>query len=172
MKAEPGAYLVIPKNTPHHLRNTGKPDLEHLVFAIPPFNPKDVEILKTPTKETAPEKSSYGKPPMTAKDGALIYELMSAEERQQLDVALAVGFLPKGKKAIPHHHRISEEIYYVTDGTGKVRVGEKTFEVKKGSPVYVPANTVHALENGSNSEELKVLCVSSPAYTGGDFVLR
>ncbi len=172
LKAEKGAYLVIPKNTPHQLRNTGNTDLEHLVFAIPPFNPKDVEVLKTPTKETTPEIFSHEKPQVTALDGALIHELMSADERQHLDVALAVGFLPPGRKAIPHHHRISEEIYYVTDGTGKVRVGEKAFEVKKGSAVYVPVNTVHALENGSATEELKVLCVSSPSYTEGDFVLE
>ncbi len=171
LKVEKGAYLVIPPNTPHKLRNTGNSDLEHLVFAIPPFNPEDVEILDdSPTEDITPEKFSYEKPPITALDGALIYELMNADERKSLGVALAVGFLPQGRKAIPHHHRISEEIYYVTNGVGRVRVGKQNFEVKKGSVVYVPTNKIHALENGSDSEELKVLCVSSPSYTEGDFL--
>jgi mannose-6-phosphate isomerase-like protein (cupin superfamily) len=171
LQAKKGAYLVIPPNTPHKLRNTGKSDLEHLVFAIPPFDPEDIDIIEDSSIEEAlPKKFSYGKHPVTALDGARIYELMNADERKNLDVALALGFLPAGRKAIPHYHRISEELYYVTDGRGKVKVGEKTFDVKKGSVLYVPVNQAHALENGSDSEELKVLCVSSPSYTEEDFI--
>jgi len=173
LQAEKGAYLVLPPNTPHKLRNTGKSDLEHLVFAIPPFDPEDVEILDdSPSENVSPTKFTYDKPPITALDGALIYELMNEKERKQMDVALAVGFLPAGRKAIPHYHKISEELYYVTDGFGKVRVGEQDFEVKKGSLIYVPTDSVHALENGSDSEELRVLCVSSPSYTEGDFIFE
>jgi mannose-6-phosphate isomerase-like protein (cupin superfamily) len=173
LQAEKGAYLVLPPNTPHKLRNTGKSDLEHLVFAIPPFDPEDIEILSnSSTENVSPIKFSYDKEPITALDGALIYELMNAEERKRLDVALAVGFLPAGRKAIPHYHKISEELYYVADGFGRVRVGEQDFEVKKGSMIYVPTDKVHALENGSDSEELKVLCVSSPSYTEGDFIFE
>ncbi|MBU4069882.1 MAG: cupin domain-containing protein [Nanoarchaeota archaeon] len=173
LQAEKGIYLVLPLNTPHKLRNIGKSDLEHLVFAIPPFDPEDVKILdSSPTENIIPAKLSYDKPPITALDGALIYELMNVEEREQLDVALAVGFLPAGRKAIPHYHKISEELYYVTDGFGRVRVGEQDFEVKKGSIIYIPTDKVHALENESDLEELKVLCVSSPSYTEGDFILK
>jgi mannose-6-phosphate isomerase-like protein (cupin superfamily) len=173
LQAEKGAYLVLPPNTPHKLRNTGKSDLEHLVFAIPPFDPEDVKILDdSPTENISPTKCSYDKEPITALDGALIYELMNAEERKKLDVALAVGFLPAGRKAIPHYHKISEELYYVTDGFGRVRVGEQDFDVKRGSMIYVPIDKVHALENGSDSGELKVLCVSSPSYTEGDFIFE
>jgi len=43
--AKRGTYLMLPPKTPHKLRNTGNSDLEHLVFAIPPFDPKDVELL-------------------------------------------------------------------------------------------------------------------------------
>ena len=165
------SYIVLPPNTPHKLRNIGESDLEHLVFAIPPFDSNDVELLEDSLKETIPEKFSYDKPPITALDGALIYELISKDERERLDVALALGFLPQGRKAVPHYHKISEELYYVTNGIGKVKVGEHEFEVKKGSVIYVPINQVHDLENGSNSEELSILCISSPSYTEGDFIL-
>ncbi len=171
LRVETGAYLVLPPNTPHKLRNTGKCDLEHLVFAIPPFDSNDVEILDEDiTENITPKKFNYNKPSITALDGALIYELMDAEERKDLDVALAVGFLPPRKKATPHYHHISEEIYYVTGGLGKAMIGEQTFEVKKGSVVYVPTNSVHALENRSDSEGLRILCVSSPSYTEEDFL--
>lgn len=171
LQVEKDAYLVLPPHTPHKLRNTGSSDLEHLVFAVPPFDGNDVEILEDSSNENAvPQKFSYSKPSFMALDGALIQELISEEERKRLDVALAVGSLPPGRKAIPHYHKISEEIYYVIDGKGRVRVGERDFEVKKGSVINIPINQVHALENGSDSKELRVLCVSSPAYKEGDFI--
>lgn len=171
--AKKGTYLMLPPKTPHKLRNTGNSDLEHLVFAIPPFDPNDVELLDDFANEKeVPETFDYEKPPITALDGALIYELISPNERNRLDVALAVGFLPKGKRAIPHYHKISEEIYYVSSGSGKVRVSDETFEIKKGSVIYVPKNKVHALENKSDVDELHVLCVTSPAYTEEDFIFE
>jgi len=41
--------------------------------------------------------------------------------------------LPKGRKAISHYHKISKEIYYVFSGNGKVRVGDESFEIKRGA---------------------------------------
>ena len=173
LKVKEDSYQIISKNTPHALENTGKSNLEHLVFAIPPFNLEDVEILNdSSSKDFISEEFKYDKSPITALDGALIYELMNEKERKDLDVALAVGFLPQRKKAIPHHHLISEELYYVTKGEGKVKVGKQIFGVKKGSVICVPVNQTHALENESDSEELKILCVSSPSYTEGDFILE
>jgi mannose-6-phosphate isomerase-like protein (cupin superfamily) len=171
--AEKGTYLMLPPGIPHKLRNVGDSSLDHLVLAMPPFNRKDVEILEGFENERLlPEKYGHDRPPLTALDGALIYELIPPTERKMLDVALAVGFLPKGRKAIPHYHRISEEIYYISKGTGSVRAGNRRFDVKTGSVVYIPKNTVHALENGSDSDELELLCISSPAYREGDFILE
>ncbi len=171
--AKKGAYLMLPPKTPHKLRNTGNSDLEHLVFAVPPFDPKDVKLLEDFANEKyIPETFDYEKPPITALDGALIHELIPPKERKRLDIALAAGFLPIGRKAIPHYHTISEEIYYVFSGSGKIRVGEEHFEIKKGSVIYVPRNKVHALENKSEVDDLQVLCVTSPAYTEKDFIFE
>ena len=43
MDVNNGAYCIIPKNTPHQLRNISSIDLEHLVIAIPPFDRNDIE---------------------------------------------------------------------------------------------------------------------------------
>jgi len=173
LEVKDGACLVLPVNTPHKLKNTGEFDLEHLVFAIPPFDSEDVEILEDDIVDSvSQEKFVNNKPTIDALDGALVYELMDAEDRDRLDVALAVGFLSEGRKAIPHYHKVSEELYYVIDGFGRARVGDESFEIKKGSVIYVPANEVHALENGSDSEKLNVLCVTSPSYKEEDFILE
>ena len=171
--AQAGTSLLLPPGTPHKLRNTGAAHLEHLVLAMPNFDPSDVELLSDSANETAiPKTFSYDQSPTTASDGALIYELIPASERKRLDVALAVGFLPKGRKAIPHYHQKSEEIYYISSGIGRVRVGKDYVDVHKGSVIHVPHHQVHALENKSEAEELNVLCVTSPAYTDEDFIFE
>lgn len=167
------AYCIIPPKTPHTLENVGKKELEHLVFALPPFDAQDV-VLSVEEKKRSQlprEKFSYTSPIITALDGASVRELMSEEERKELDFALAIGFLPANKKATPHYHISSEELYYVIDWYGTARVWEQTFNIQKGSLVYVPTNRVHALENNGLKEKLEVLCVSSPRYSKDDFLL-
>jgi mannose-6-phosphate isomerase-like protein (cupin superfamily) len=170
LKIEKGAYLVLPPNSPHKIVNSDK-DLEHLVFALPPFDPNDVHILDDEPSYAEPEPFKYDKQPFTARDGAIVYELLSAEERKELDMGLAIGSLEPKRKAIDHLHNISEEVYYVISGNGKVKLDGKEYEVRKGSVIYMPTNCVHALEN-TISEELEVLCLSSPCYTDADFILK
>jgi len=43
----------------------------------------------------------------------------------------------------PHKHNDKDQVFYVTDGEGKIRLGGKSYPVKKGNLVYVPAGTVH-----------------------------
>lgn len=173
LNVEKGAYIVLAPNMPHKLKNIGNCDLEHLVFAIPPFIPEDVEVLEdVEVKDIIPQKFTCDKPPMTALDGATIYELISENDRKKLDIALAVGILSAGRKAIPHYHKVSDEVYYIISGEGKARVNDIEYRIKKGSVIYVPKNMVHALENTNIKEEMHVLCVSSPSYTGGDFILE
>ncbi len=166
------SYLIIPKDIPHKLKNTGDSELEHLVFAAPPFDPDDIEMVDEPSSyDIDDEISDYKKNPVEALDGATVYEMMSKAERTELDFALALGILPKQRKAKMHYHNVSEELYYIISGYGKVVVGDKRSDIKKGSLVYVPTDHNHALENKSDSEELKALCLSSPPYAKEDFIL-
>jgi len=171
LKVKNGAYLTIPPETSHKLRNIGKSQLEHLVFAIPPFDPTDLTLLDESSEiEPEPKPFRSDKTHIIAQDGASIYELLSEKEREIMDIGLATGSLPPKRKAIPHKHEISDEVYYVISGKGRVKVGDLDNKVKEGIVIYVPVNMVHALEN-TGSEELEVLCLSSPAYTDEDFIL-
>lgn len=165
-----GTYLVIPPETPHKLRNTGSVPLEHLVFAVPPFDPSDVRLLEDNNREPTPQKTDYYANSVTALDGATVYELLLPNERKDLGIGLAIGSLPLRKDAIPHYHKKSEEVYYVISGRGKVKVDERIFEVQKGSAIYIPKNAIHGLQN-STDEKLEVLCLSSPFYTHEDFII-
>ncbi|PIN69218.1 hypothetical protein COV93_06435 [Candidatus Woesearchaeota archaeon CG11_big_fil_rev_8_21_14_0_20_43_8] len=170
LSVQKGAYLVIPPKVPHKLKNPGGSRLEHLVLAIPPFDPADVEVMDDPGIDAIPEIFSYDSPLMIASDGAMVRELMVADERKQYGISLALGTLPAYRKAKRHHHKVSEEVYYVMSGSGKAIVDDKTFEVRKGSVIHVPVNAEHALECGS--DDLEVLCIASPAYMDEDFLLQ
>ncbi|MFC1632585.1 cupin domain-containing protein [Patescibacteria group bacterium] len=174
LKVKKGAHLVLPPKTPHKLKNTGKKDLVHLVFAVPPFDSEDVELLKESSQTNKSQIKTFkqDQAPIMAQDGAEIYELISNKERKALDVALAVGLLPPNRKAVSHLHKVSEEVYYIISGKGKIKVGNIDYKVRADSVVHVPINAVHALENESGSEDLEVLCLSSPAYSDEDFILK
>ncbi len=38
------------------------------------------------------------------------------------------------------HRHEQAEVYYILDGTGRMHVAEKVYEVSKGDMIYVPGN--------------------------------
>lgn len=81
---------------------------------------------------------------------------------QKLGYNLTV--VPAGKRAWPlHNHHINEEMFFVLEGEGEVRVGSETFPIRKGDIIAHPPGgpqTAHQIVNTSNGE-LKYLAVSS-----------
>ena len=72
--------------------------------------------------------------------------------------------LPPGKAAFPSHsHRINEEMFFVLEGSGELRVGDKKYPVKQGDFIACPPGgpeTAHQIYNNS-SADLKYLAVST-----------
>jgi len=56
-----------------------------------------------------------------------------------------------------HYHERTDEIYYVLDGTGRMRVGDEEIELRKDMAVYVPRGMKHKAWG-----KLKVLVVCIP----------
>jgi mannose-6-phosphate isomerase-like protein (cupin superfamily) len=167
-----GDFIAIPPNQEHKLTTIGERNLEHLVFALPPFNPEDVQVLdETNNNPTQKEFNREIKKPFTARDGAKIYELDSAKDRKRRGVGFAAGFLEPNKKAVKHYHKVSDEIYYVVSGNGTIQLDKEEMDVKKGSLIYVPKGTLHGLNNPED-RDLKILCVSFPEYKEEDFLIK
>jgi uncharacterized cupin superfamily protein len=72
--------------------------------------------------------------------------------------------VPPGKRAFPpHNHQINEEMFFVLEGTGEVRVGETTYPIRPGDVVACLAGgkeSAHVVTNTGNVE-LKYLAVST-----------
>jgi len=103
-------------------------------------------------------------------DGSLIRELAGPAWTAAQAQSLAEATVPAGGQTAEHYHPRSEEIYYFVAGTGRMRLGEQTFEVRSGHCVVIPPGTAHKLFNDSG-EPLVLLCCCAPAYTDADTVL-
>jgi uncharacterized cupin superfamily protein len=81
---------------------------------------------------------------------------------QKLGYNLTV--VPPGKRAFPlHNHRINEEMFFIVEGEGEVRIGKETYPVRRGDVIACPPGgpeTAHQIINTSQAE-LKYLAIST-----------
>ncbi len=68
------------------------------------------------------------------------------------------------------HHRRSEH-WTVVEGTAKVRVGEEEFQLERNQSTYIPMNTVHRLENPTDTD-IHLIEVQCGDYFGEDDIVR
>lgn len=61
-----------------------------------------------------------------------------------------------------HIHRLTDESFYVLEGTFGFQVGEETVEGSAGAAVFVPKRTVHAFWNQGPSPARMLLTISPP----------
>jgi len=75
--------------------------------------------------------------------------------------------VPPGKAAFPFHcHRVNEEMFFVLQGTGEVRIGEEKHAIRSGDVIACPPGgpeVAHQIHN-TGSEELRYLAVSTRLY--------
>jgi mannose-6-phosphate isomerase-like protein (cupin superfamily) len=70
--------------------------------------------------------------------------------------------IPPGASEGLHYHTGVEEIYYVMDGGGQVRVNEETEPIKKGDAVPIFFREPHSFtNNGSSDLELMIIGISA-----------
>ena len=68
-----------------------------------------------------------------------------------------------------HKHNFHIENVYVVAGKGEFRLGDKTFQIKKGDYINIPKNTPHAVKVTSR-RPMQVLSIQSPKFNGIDRV--
>lgn len=106
----------------------------------------------------------------TTKDGSEIRELAGVPTGNASNQSLAEASVPPGGETEEHFHRASEEIYFFTSGSGRIRLGDEESEVSAGDTVVIPPGTRHKLWN-TGSKPLRLLCCCSPPYSHDDTFL-
>ncbi len=105
--------------------------------------------------------------PFRTLDGSTIRELMHPAQHACLQQSLAEATVPPGRRTALHRHLRSEELYHVTRGRGRMRLGQREFEVGPGDTVAIAPRTPHRIE-AIGPEALVFLCCCAPAYDDAD----
>src|SRR4051812_13132431 len=100
--------------------------------------------------------------PFATKDGSTIRELHHTDVQ-----SLAEATLEPDQATERHYHRLTEEIYLVTKGSGMLEVDGERQMVRPGDAILIPPGAWHTLENNGTSE-LRILCCCAPPYSHDD----
>lgn len=103
--------------------------------------------------------------PFTTKDGSTIREYVRSERQ-----SLAEATLAPGQATERHYHLLSEEIYAIFEGGGRMEVDGEENTVRAGDTILIPAGAWHQLAAGDDGARLLCCCV--PPYSHGDTYFR
>ena len=104
--------------------------------------------------------------PLVTRGNGDKYEAQFAPVGAALDsqkLGFNVTILPPGKKAFPYHaHRGNEEMFFILEGEGSVRIDGETHTIRKGDFISLPPgrDSAHQIINDSTAP-LRYLAVST-----------
>jgi len=110
-------------------------------------------------------------PPFVTADGSTIRELLAHRNSAIRKQSLAEARLAPGAATTPHHHAVTEEIYYILSGTADMTLGHETRPVGPGDAIAIPPGCRHTIRN-TGSGELVFLCTCAPGYEQTDTFLE
>jgi len=108
---------------------------------------------------------------VTASPGVTFSELVGRVAPLAMTPRLSIAkfTLEPGRSSGASFNHLSQEVFLVTGGTGKVHLGDKVTPVVAESTVFIPAGETHSIEADPNST-LSFYAVSAPAYSPEDYV--
>jgi len=122
------------------------------------LNIADVELQPRP-----PQFAATG--PAAERFDARMGQLATRLGAQKLGYNITA--VPPGKAAFPFHcHRVNEEMFFVLQGSGEVRIGGERHPIRTGDVIACPPGgpeAAHQIHN-TGSEELRYLAVSTRLY--------
>jgi mannose-6-phosphate isomerase-like protein (cupin superfamily) len=107
--------------------------------------------------------------PFVTADGSTIREIAGVPSGNAVNQSLAEATVPPGAETIEHYHRVAEEIYHFTGGSGRMRLGSQEADVSAGDSVVIAPGVAHKLWN-TGDEPLVLLCCCAPPYSHEDTV--
>jgi len=109
-------------------------------------------------------------PEFTTKDGSEIRELLAHRNSCIRAQSLAEARVAPGQTTQPHYHPRTEEIYYILQGQGEMRLGSERRMVGPGDAIAIPPGMPHQITSTGDGT-LLFLCCCAPGYEHDDTVL-
>ncbi|HEY4428250.1 MAG TPA: cupin domain-containing protein [Solirubrobacteraceae bacterium] len=105
--------------------------------------------------------------PFVTLDGSEIREWAGRVAAPAQNQSLAEATIPVGGATTEHYHRLSEELYLVSAGSGRLVVDGEERMIGEGDCALIPPGARHKLFNVGPAP-LRVVCACSPAYSDED----
>ena len=105
--------------------------------------------------------------PYVTKDGSQIRELMHPAQHGNRAQSFGEAIVATGAKTQLHRHRVTEEIYHITQGAGSMTLGAQQFAVVVGDTICIAPGTAHCIAC-VGEVALKILCACAPASAHED----
>jgi mannose-6-phosphate isomerase-like protein (cupin superfamily) len=103
--------------------------------------------------------------PFTTKDGSTIRSILDRTNAPVRNQSLAEAQVPAGRATQRHYHRLSEEFYFILEGSGTMEIDGEERPVSPGDGILIPAGAWHTIRA---TESLRFLCCCAPPYAHDD----
>ena len=103
--------------------------------------------------------------PFTTKDGSRIRSILDLSNAPVENQSLAEASQPPGAATERHYHKLSEEFYFLLEGTGTMEINGETRTVSPGDAILIPAGAWHQI---TATTALRFLCCCAPPYAHED----
>ena len=102
--------------------------------------------------------------PYTGDDGAIIRELASPENSPLTRHSLAEIRHPPGTSSVEHYHTEAEEVYYVLEGHGEIRIDGATYPIQPKDVIVIAPGERHKVWPVGDAD-LVMVVTCAPAYS-------
>jgi len=103
--------------------------------------------------------------PFTTKDSSTIRSILDRTNAPVQNQSLAEACLPLGAATERHFHKLSEEFYFILEGTGEMTVDDGSRPVGPGDAILIPQGAWHTIRA---TTPLRFLCCCAPPYAHED----
>jgi mannose-6-phosphate isomerase-like protein (cupin superfamily) len=103
--------------------------------------------------------------PFTTKDGSTIRSILDRTNAPVEKQSLAEASMTPGQSTDRHYHKLSEEFYFLLDGTARMEIDGESREVAPGDAILIPAGARHQI---TAKTDLRFLCCCAPPYDHAD----
>jgi mannose-6-phosphate isomerase-like protein (cupin superfamily) len=103
--------------------------------------------------------------PFTTKDGSTIRSILDRMNAPVKNQSLAEATVPAGCSTQRHYHRLSEEFYFVLEGSGTMEIDGEERGVGQGDAILIPPGAWHTI---TARVTLRFLCCCAPPYSHDD----
>lgn len=108
--------------------------------------------------------------PFVTLDGSEIREWAGRVSAPAQRQSLAEATVPVGGVTIEHYHKVSEELYLITAGEGRLTVDGEERIVREGDCALIPPGSRHKVVN-IGAGPLRIVCSCAPPYSDEDTCL-